>query len=227
MNPSENTDVPEVEFRHNMLVPLLESEYISDIEALPLHMWLSDQVSHQLEKQALSNAVGQSIAEQIKTCTKLMDSAYSFAEQFSFPNQISALDIAMSQVFRSDQQMSKLNKGSSSTSLETWIDFRERMATDSAKLLEVSRQVLSNLREIEVKRGRPTKECRSKLFSELDHRLVQISSLTRERRVALAADIWNIYFPDDVINEPETAARILSRVRNGHAGQGHISEKSD
>lgn len=221
MKPSENDDVPEFEFRYKILVQQLESSQISDVEATQLHLWLSDQVSERLQNQVISAAIGQeSLSEQIKICTMLLEGASAIAEQFTFLNQLSPLDTALSQAFRSNQQEVMTSSAPSSSAPEEWPDFRERLARDSAVLTQATAQVLSNLKGTQIKKGRRTKEWRNKLFVELDNRLSQIPSLTWERRVALATDIWNIYFPDDEINDSDTAGRIITREKKSRRTQG-------
>ena len=221
MLPSENDEVPEDDFRCKMLLEQLEASQISDTETLSLHMWLSDQASEQLQQQAISTAIGQeSLTEQIKICTMLLDGASAIAEQFTFLNQLSALDAALSQAFQSNQQEVMTSSDSSSPASEEWTDFRERLARDSAVLAQAAKQVLSNLKGTQIKKGRPTKGWRNGLFVELDDRLSQFQSLTWERRVALATDIWNIYFPDDEINDSDTAGRIITREKMSRRTQG-------
>ena len=227
MKPSENDDVPEVEFRYKMLVQQLESSQISDVEATQLHLWLSDQVSERLQNQVISTAIGQeSLSEQIKICTMLLEGASAIAEQFTYLNQISPVDIALSQAFQSNQQEETTSSDSSSPAPEEWTDFRERLARDSAVLAQAAAQVLSNLKGTQIKKGRPNKGWRNMLFVELDNRLSQIPSLTWERRVALATDIWNIYFPDEEINDSDTAGRIISREKKSRRTQGQNAVES-
>lgn len=221
MMPSENDEVPENDFRYGMLLQQLESSQISDVEAILLHLWLSDQVSERLQNQVISTAIGQeSLSEQIKICTMLLESASAIAEQFTFLNQISHLDTALSQAFQSNQQLVTTSSDPSSPAPEEWTNFRERLAHDSAVLTQAAAQVLSNLKGTQIKKGRPNKGWRNMLFVELDNRLSQIPSLTWERRVALATDIWNIYFPDDEINDSDTAGRIITREKKSRRTQG-------
>lgn len=227
MKPSENDDVPEFEFRYKMLVQQLESSQISDVEAMPLHLWLSDQVSERLQNQVISAAIGQeSLSEQIKICTMLLEGASAIAEQFTFLNQLSPLDTALSRAFQSNQQEVMTSSAPSSSAPEEWTDFRERLARDSAVLTQAAAQVLSNLKGTQIKKGRRTKEWRNRLFVELDNRLSQIPSLTWDRRVALATDIWNIYFPDDEINDSDTSGRIITREKKSHRTQGQNAAKT-
>ena len=227
MKPSENDDVPEVEFRYKMLLQQLESSQISDVEAIPLHLWLSDQVSERIQNQVISTAIGQeSLSEQIKICTMLLEGASAIAEQFTFLNQLSPLDTALSQAFQSDQQEVMTSSAPSSSAPEEWTDFRERLARDSTVLTQAAAQVLSNLKGTQIKKGRPNKGWRNMLFVELDNRLSQIPSLTWERRVALATDIWNIYFPDDEINDSDTAGKIITREKRSRRTQGQNAAKT-
>lgn len=221
MMPLENDELVERDFRYGMLLNQLQSSQISDDEALPLHMWLSDQVSQQLQQQAISSAIGmESLAEQIKICTMLLAGASVIEEQFTFLNQLSPLDIALSQAYQSNQQEVITHSDSSSTPPEEWTDFRERLARDSAVLVQAAKQALSNLKGTQIKKGRRTKEWRNRLFVELDDRLMQLQPLTWERRVPLATDIWNIYFPDDEINDPDSAGRIITREKKRRRTQG-------
>lgn len=221
MMPLENDELVERDFRYGMLLNQLQSSQISDDEALPLHMWLSDQVSQQLQQQAISSAIGmESLAEQIKICTMLLAGASAIEEQFTFHNQLSPLDIALSQAYQSNQQEVITHSDSSSTPPEEWTDFRERLARDSAVLVQAAKQALSNLKGTQIKKGRRTKEWRNRLFVELDDRLMQFQPLTWERRVPLATDIWNIYFPDDEINDPDSAGRIITREKKRRRTQG-------
>ncbi|TXI91508.1 MAG: hypothetical protein E6Q34_07215 [Burkholderiaceae bacterium] len=221
MMPSENDDIPEVEFRYKMLLQQLEASQISDVEAIHLHLWLSDRVSERLQNQAISTAIGQeSLSEQIKICTILLEGTSAIAEQFTYLNQISPVDIALSQAFQSNQQEVTTSSDSSSPAPEEWTDFRERLARDSSVLAQAAAQVLSNLKGTQIKKGRPNKGWRNMLFVELDNRLLQIPSLTWEKRVALATDIWNIYFPDDEINDSDTASRIITREKKSRRTQG-------
>lgn len=221
MMPSENDDIPEVEFRYKMLLQQLESCQISDAEATHLHLWLSDRVSERLQDQVISTAIGQeSLSEQIKICTMLLEGASAIAEQFTFLNQLSPLDIDLSQAFQSNQREVMASSHISSPAPEKWTNFRERLSRDSAVLAKAANQVLSNLNGTQIKKGRPTKGWRNGLFVELDDRLLQFPSLTWERRVALATEIWNIYFPDDVINDPDTAGRIITREKKSRRTQG-------
>ena len=221
MMPPENDDVSEDDFRYKMLLQQLESSQISDVEAIPLHLWLSDQVSERIQNQVFSTAIGQeSLSEQIKICTMLLEGASAIAEQFTFLNQLSPLDTALSQAFQSNQKEVMRSSAPSSSAPEEWTDFRERLARDSSVLAQAAAQVLSNLKGTQIKKGRPNKGWRNMLFVELDNRLSQIPSLTWERRVALATDIWNIYFPDDEINDADTAGRIISREKKSRRTQG-------
>lgn len=220
MMPPENDDVSEDDFRYKMLLQQLESSQISDVEAIPLHLWLSDQVSERIQNQVFSTAIGQeSLSEQIKICTMLLEGASAIAEQFTFLNQLSPLDTALSQAFQSNQKEVMRSSAPSSSAPEEWTDFRERLARDSSVLAQAAAQVLSNLKGTQIKKGRPNKGWRNMLFVELDNRLSQIPSLTWERRVALATDIWNIYFPDDEINDADTAGRIISREKKSRRTQ--------
>ncbi|WP_147431285.1 hypothetical protein [Azonexus fungiphilus] len=227
MMPSENDDVPEAEFRYGMLLQQLESSQISDVEAIPLHHWLCDQVSEQLQNQVISTAIGQeSLSEQIKICTMLLEGASAIAEQFTFLNQLSPLDTALSQAFQSNHKEVMTSSDPSSPVPEEWTDFRERLARDSAVLTQAAAQVLSNLNGTQIKKGRPNKEWRNKLLVELDNRLSKIPSLTWARRVALATDIWNIYFPDDEINDSDTSGRIITREKKNRRTQGQNAAES-
>ena len=128
MKPSENDDVPEVEFRYKMLVQQLESSQISDVEATHLHLWLSDQVSERLQNQVISTAIGQeSLSEQIKICTMLLEGASAIAEQFTYLNQISPVDIALSQAFQSNQQEVTTSSDSSSPAPRTAVNQRAKL----------------------------------------------------------------------------------------------------
>lgn len=137
----------------------LESSQISDVEATQLHLWLSDQVSERLQNQVISAAIGQeSLSEQIKICTMLLEGASAIAEQFTFLNQLSPLDTALSQAFRSNQQEVMTSSAPSSSAPEEWPDFRERLARDSAVLTQAAAQVLSNLKSTQIKKDDPTRD---------------------------------------------------------------------
>lgn len=221
MMPSVNDEVTENDFRYKMLLQQLEVSQISDTEALPLHNWLSDQASEQLQQKAISTAIGQeSLIEQIKICSMLSEGASAIVKQFTFLNQLSALDTALSQAFQSNLQEVMTSSDISSPAPEKWTDFRERLARDSAVLAKAAKQALSNLKSTQVKKGRPAKDWRNRLFVELDKHLLQFQSLTRERRVALATAIWNIYFPDDEIKDSDTAGKIITREKKSRKTQG-------
>lgn len=212
MMPSRNDEVSDEDFRYKMLLLQLEVSQISDTEALPLHMWLSDQASEQLQQQTISTAIGvESLTEQIKMCAKQEKQASAIAEQFGYLNQFSSLDFALSKAFYSNQKNVATDRDYSSPTSANWTDFRDSLAINSAILADTAKQALSNLKSIQIKKGRRTKEWRNTRICELADRLLHLRSCTQEESIAATTAIWNIYFPDDEINDSDTAGRIITR----------------
>jgi hypothetical protein len=219
--PDENDEEPEHEELYKKLLAQLKISQISDKEALPLHMWLSDQASEQVQQKAISTAIEvKSLTEQIEVCALLEKRAFAIAEQFSFLNQFSGLDSALSKAFYSSQKNVATDSDFSLPAPEKWTDFRGRLAIDSALLASTARQTLERLKGIHTKKGRPAKAWRNSQFFELVNHLLQLKSCTREECIRLATELWNNYFPDNEINDPDSAGRIISREKNTRKIQG-------
>lgn len=226
MMPEQNHEQPEDDPHYRALLEQLRSSHISDTEALPLHMWLSNQASEHLQHQPISTVTKEEpISKQKKTCARLEGHASAIANQFSFLNQLYALDSALSQAFQFHQQEMASGCDFGSPAPEKWNHFRERLAADCALLATVSRTVVQNLKGIKVKKGRPSKMWRNRLFSELVARLLRLQSRSQSKCTVLATDIWSIYFPNVDIDDTQSAGKIISREKKRRKIQGQNAEK--
>lgn len=220
MMPLENDELVERDFRYGMLLSELQSNQICGDEALPLHMWLSDQVDERLQQLSISRAISAGPYSPMAIFCMLEHRAGYIAQQLSFLNQFLTSDYVLANAFRADQQFVATDKSLLSPPAETWTEFRDRLARDCATLARIAEDAFANEDRLQPKKGRPAKAWRNALFVELFERLRQLQSCTRNDCVSLATDIWNLYFPDDEINDPDTASRIITREGNNQKSQG-------
>jgi len=212
--------------RYVRLVEELKVSRIGIEHAHALHLWLVDKASERGLHEAISNAIGVKTREnQVKLCEMLIQYSSAIAEQFGFLNQVFELDVALSQVFRANQQNMSYEIQNSRQKLKNWADFRDRLATDCTLIADMAKQVLPMLQRAPVKKGRPAKKWRNEHIVELVNRILLLRSCTREEGIELATAIWKIYRPDDGINQPETAGRIINREKRRRRTQGQNAAK--
>lgn len=223
MHPEENSYDEERDFRFGMLADELTAGKVPQSEAFALHMWLSGQVDEQMLDQAIERAVGtQPAAKQIEACAKLERCAISISEQLNFLNQASPLESTMSRIYRaavlSNSDHCQLPKSKEPTD---WCHFREQLRADTALLVEIAALTIAELQERETKKGRPPKNWKNNLLTELVDRLMQIGDGSQEECFALAHAVWNLYFFDDEIETPDAVAKIFARRKKELKLQGH------
>ena len=223
MRPPENPNDEERDFRFGMLRDELGYLGIPKSEAFGLHVWLSGLATDQLVEQAVQAAVGtQSQSRQIEACKKLEKSASVISNQFDFLNQVSSLEYILSQAYGAIvQSENRHDQTTQSDEFKEWVHFRERVASDAMRLTQIAKKSVAELEFRGSKKGRPTKDWKNDLFTELVERLLRIGCESQEERIALAREVWNLYFPDEEMDTTFAAHKTFQRVRKRRQSQGH------
>ena len=212
MKPEDNTEDAEGDPRLKKLIDELIASEIRPKEGFHLHMWLSSHADIHTLDQLIEKAVGTlSHAEQVKACANLERCASKISSQLSYLNQVSALDQAMSETYR--QLKMSCSPDLPRAGEDDWASLRSRISADAALLEVIANWTQATLESRGGTKGRKSNEWRNRLLTELVDRVGKFFGKSHEATSALAHGIWNIYFPDEDIGEPESVGKIAARER--------------
>lgn len=188
-------------------------------------MSISDLASERCQELTISAVIPvDSLAQQIKICMMLEESASAIAKQFDFFTQFAALDVALSCEFPQHRPRTAMD---SKAAPPGWTDFRDRLSADCLLLTHIASQARERLNGISAKRGRPVKQWRNIAISELVDRLKRLQVCTFHECIELANDLWNIYFPRETIIDLDAVKMIVRRTKKIRLNQGQKAVTTD
>lgn len=223
----------------NLHVKLKKSPIDIKYQILWIHRWIMSEITSREIEQCVKKGMIDAIynkhtsketlliqtkaAHEIESSSKLLSSRL-YAKIYN-----SNLGIELKHAYLSITDEYKNNNRSPSLHSETtefleanhpanWEDFQKNLIYQLKFLQDISRQAIKTLQKKETKLGQPPKTERDEFFYKWQSFLARELDLSVDVSTFIASMSWNIYFPNQKLNE-DAALKVVKRQRAQNKGK--------